>query len=52
MKEKFCQHPITKEYFIVSKYEDLGNGKFIARNKRKATDEEIKKFLNCEEDDE
>ncbi len=41
MKEKLCQHPITKEYFMVSKYKDLGDGKFIAENKRKATKEEI-----------
>ena len=43
-EEKFCQHPITKEYFMVSDYKDLGDGKFIAQNKRKATKEEIKQF--------
>ena len=44
-KERFCQNPITKEYFMVSKWKDLGNGKMIAENKRKDTKEEIKKFL-------
>ncbi len=42
--EKLCQHPITKEYFMVSDYKDLGNGHFIAQNKRKATKEEIDAF--------
>ena len=43
--EKIMQHPITKEYFMVSKFKDLGNGYVTAQNKRKATEEEIKKFV-------
>jgi len=35
---------------MVSKWKDLGDGKMIAKNKRKATGEEIKEFaLNVKE---
>jgi len=49
-KPKIMQHPITKEYFYVNKYKDLGNGHFESLNKRKATEEEIKEYKKLKED--
>jgi len=36
--------PITGEYYYVNKYTDLGNGHFVADNKRNATTQEIKEY--------
>lgn len=34
----------TGEYFLVFKYKDLGEGKFIAKSKRKLNEEELKRL--------
>lgn len=36
--------PITKEYFYVNRYKELGEGRFEALSKRKATKEEIEEY--------
>ena len=38
---KLCQEPVTKEYFLVTKYKDFGNGNFISQEKRSLTKEEL-----------
>lgn len=43
-KPMIMHSEITEEYFYVNKYKDLGNGRFEALSKRKATKEEIEEY--------
>ena len=43
-KPMIMESPLTGEFYYVNKYQDLGNGKFLSLNKRKATEEEIKEY--------
>jgi hypothetical protein len=43
-KPLVMQSQLTGVYYYVTKYEELGNGKYIALDKRDATKEEIKKY--------
>ena len=41
---KIMYSSITGEHYYVEKYNNLGNGHFEAKGKRKATKEEIKEY--------
>ncbi len=41
LEPKICKEVVTGELFLVYKYEDLGNGNFFAKSKRKLTEKEI-----------
>ena len=41
---KICKEVSTGEFFKVYDYEDLGNGHFIAKSKRKLTKKEVKEY--------
>ena len=41
---KIMRHTLTNEYFYVDKYKDLGNGRFEAISKRKASEKEIEEY--------
>ena len=39
---KLVKSVMTKEYYVTTKYKELGNGQFLSIDKRPATKEEIR----------